>query len=130
MKKTFFDVLDGWTLMVDRGTVEITLNEISRAFNEKRVVFQLLEDLWDLLEQYDEPTEFMTDERLSYLIEKLLRKDENEKIARFVELELSGPPYYETKVLNVDETISEFPTCFKEYTGMTWDDFKSSFFDK
>jgi hypothetical protein len=130
MKKTFFEILDGWTLILERGTVEITLNEISQAFYKKGVVFQLMEDLWDLLEQYDDPTEFMTDERLSYMIEKLLRNEENEKIAKFVELELDGPPYYETKVLNVDETISKFPSWFKKYDGMTWDDFTSSLFDK
>jgi hypothetical protein len=79
MKKTFFDILDGWTLIFDRGAVEIILNEISQSFYKKKVVFQLLEDLWNLLEQYDDPTEFMTDERLSFLIEKLLRKEENEK---------------------------------------------------
>lgn len=129
MKKTFFDILDGWTLIFDRGAVEIILNEISQSFYKKKVVFQLLEDLWNLLEQYDDPTEFMTDERLSFLIEKLLRKEENEKIAKFVELELGGPPYYETKVLNIHETISKFPSWFKEYDGMTWDDVKSSLFD-
>jgi len=129
MKKTFFDILDGWTLIVDRGSVEVVLNEISQAFYKKKVVFLLLEDIWDFLEQYDDPTEFMTDDRLSYLIEKLLRKEENEEIARFVELELGGPPYYEIEVLNADETIAKFPSRFKEYDGMTWDEAKSSLFD-
>jgi len=129
MRKTFFDILDGWTLILDIGTVEVTLNEMSQAFYKKKVVFQLLEDLWDLVEQYVDPTEFMTEERFSFLIEKLLRKEENEEMARFVELELGGPPYYEIKVLNVDETIAQFPSKFKEYNGMTWDDAKSSLFD-
>ncbi|MFW9767404.1 MAG: hypothetical protein ACFFF9_12110 [Candidatus Thorarchaeota archaeon] len=129
MKKTFFDILDGWTLIVDRGSVEITLNDMSQAFYKKKVVFLFLEEIWDLLEKYDDPSEFMTDERLSFLIEKLLRKEENEEVAKFVELELGGPPTYETKVLNVDETIAEYPSWFKEYDGKTWDDFKSSLFD-
>ncbi len=129
MKKSFFDVLDEWTLIIDRGTVEITLNQISEAFYKKKVVFRLLEDLWDLLEKYDDSTEFMTDERLSILIERLLQKEEIEVIAKFVELELDGPPYYEIRVFNADDTIAKFPSWFSEYDGMTWDDFKSSLFD-
>jgi hypothetical protein len=129
MKKTFFDVLDGWTLIIDRGIVEITLNEVSQAFYKKKVVFQLVEDLWDLLEEFDDPTEFMTEDRMSLLVEKLLRNEENERIAKFVELELTESPYYSIKVLNVEETISRFPSWFKEYGGMTWDEVTSSLFD-
>ncbi|MGY5864337.1 MAG: hypothetical protein RTV41_07015 [Candidatus Thorarchaeota archaeon] len=130
MTKTLFDILDSWTLIFDRGFAEITLNEVSSAFYEKKVVFRLIEDLWDIMERYDDPLEFMTEGRMMSLIEKLLRDEENERIAKFVELELSGPPHYSIKVLNVDETITQFPSWFKEYDGMTWDDFTSSLFDK
>jgi hypothetical protein len=31
--------------------------------------------------------------------------------------------------LNVEETIAKFPSWFRKYDGMTWDDTKSSLFD-
>ena len=86
MTKTLFDILDSWTLIFDRGFAEITLNEVSSAFYEKKVVFRLIEDLWDIMERYDDPLEFMTEGRMMSLIEKLLRDEENERIAKFVEL--------------------------------------------
>ena len=130
MKKSLFDILDSWTLVFDRGTVEITMNEISKFFYVKKVTFLLLEDIWDLLEMMDDPIEFMTDERMVNLMEKLLRDEEKQRVAKFVQLEISGPPEPKIEVLNVDETIAQFPEFFKEYDGMTWDDMMSWMFDK
>jgi len=130
MKKSLFDILDSWTLIFDRGAAEITLNEISDSFYKHKVTFLFLEDLWDLLEMMDDPLEFMTDERMSYLIEKILRDEEKEKIARFVQVEISGSPEYKIEVLNVEETIAQFPSWFKDYDGLTWDEAKSRLFDK
>ena len=78
----------------------------------------------------DDPLEFMTDERMAYLVEKILRDEKKQRVAKFVQLEISRPPEPKIEVLNVEETIARFPTWFKEYDGMTWDDAKSSFFDK
>ena len=129
MQKTLFDILDSWTLIFDRASMEITLNEISDSFYKRKVTFLLLEDLWDLLEMMDDPLEFMTDVRMSHLIEKQLRDEVKEKIAKFLQVEISGPPEYKIEVLNAEETIAKFPSWFKEYNGMTWDDAKSSLFD-
>ncbi|MHA2026847.1 MAG: hypothetical protein ACW98U_13190 [Candidatus Thorarchaeota archaeon] len=130
MTKTLFDILDSWTLIVDRGRVEITLNDISSSFYQKKVVFLLLEDIWDIIEQFDDPTEFMTEGRLMMLIEKILRDEQKEKVAKFVQVEESGPPYFKTTVLNVDETINQFPSWFRAYEGITWDEFSSSLLDE
>ena len=130
MNKTLFDIIDGWTLIFDRAEMEITLNEVSKPFYEHKVKFMLLEDLWDLLEMMDNPQEFMTNERMSYLIEKLLHDEEKQKIAKFVQLEISKPPEYKIEVLNVEEAVDQFPSWFQEYDGMTWDDAMSSLFDK
>jgi hypothetical protein len=109
--------------------MEITLNEVSKQFYERKVKFMLLEDLWDLLEMMDDPLEFMTDIRMSALIEKQLRDEVKEKVAKFVQIEFSGPSEVKFEVLNVDETITQFPEWFEDYDGMTWDDAKSSLFD-
>lgn len=130
MKKSLFDILDSWTLIFDRGTAEITLNEISGSFYKHKVTFLLLEDLWDLLEMMDDPLEFMTDERMSYLIEKILRDEEKERVAKFVQVEIPELPEYKIEVLNVEEAIAQFPSWFKEYDGMTWDEGMSRLFDK
>lgn len=125
MKKSLFDIIDRWTLVFDRAEMEITLNKVSNLFYERKVKFMLLEDMWDLLEMKDDPLEFMTDIRMSQLIEKLLRDEGWEKVAQFVQIELPS-----MKVLNIEETIAKFPSWFEEYDGMTWDDAKSSLFDK
>lgn len=128
--RSLFDILDSWTLIFDRGTFEITINEISTFFYKQKVTFLFLEDLWDLLELMDDPLEFMTDERMSFLIEKQLRDEVKERVAKFVQVEISGPPEHKIEVLNVEETIAKFPSWFKEYDGMTLSDTYSSFFDK
>lgn len=127
--RSFFDILDSWTLIFDRGTFEITLNEVSDQFYKRKVTFLLLEDLWDLLELMDDPLEFMTNERMSLLIENQLRNERKERVSKFVQVEISGPPEHKIEVLNVEETIAKFPSWFKKYDGMTWDDAKSSLFD-
>jgi len=124
MKKTLFDIIDGWTLIFDRAELEITLNRVSQSFYERKVKFMLLEDLWDLLEMMDDPLEFMTDIRMSNLIEKLLRDEVKATVARFVQLELPG-----LNVLNAEETIAQFPDFFEDYDGMTLSDAWLSFFD-
>ncbi|MGD9397879.1 MAG: hypothetical protein PVJ05_15690, partial [Candidatus Thorarchaeota archaeon] len=84
MKKSLFNIIDSWTLIFDRFSMEITLNEVSKQFYERKVKFMLLEDLWDLLEMMDDPLEFMTDIRMSALIEKQLRDEAKEKVAKFI----------------------------------------------
>ena len=127
--RSFFDILDSWTLIFDRGTFEITLNKVSDQFYKRKVTFLLLEDLWDLLELMDDPLEFMTNERMSLLIENQLRDERKERVSKFVQVEISGPPEHKIEVLNVEETIAKFPSWFRKYDGMTWDDTKSSLFD-
>ena len=88
--RSLFDILDSWTLIFDRGSYEITLNAISTFFYEQKVTFLLLEDLWDLLEMMDDPLEFMTDARMSLLIERQLRDEGKERISKFVQIEISS----------------------------------------
>ncbi|MFW9806438.1 MAG: hypothetical protein ACFFFK_06885 [Candidatus Thorarchaeota archaeon] len=128
MKKSLFDILDAWTLIFDRIEMEITLNDVSYPFNEKRLKFRLLEDLWDLFEMMDNPDEFMTDIRMSNLVVKFLRGEGREDVAKFVQIEVSGPPGLRMEVLNVEETITQFPDWFEPLEGMTFGDFKSSLF--
>ena len=127
--RSLFDILDSWTLLFDRGIFEITLNRVSDQFYKRKVTFLLLEDLWDLLELMDDPLEFMTNERMSLLIENQLRDERKERVSKFVQVEISGPPEHKIEVLNVEETIAKFPSWFRKYDGMTWDDAKSSLFD-
>lgn len=130
MKKSLFEIIDGWTLVLDRGIIEITLSEMSSSFYKKRVVFLLLEELWDILEQFNDPAEFMTDERAIELIEKILRDEEKERVTKFVEVEQSGPPYHDSAVVNVDETVAQFPSWFKKYDGMTGTKSSSNLIDE
>lgn len=128
MKKSLFDILDAWTLIFDRVEMEITLTDVSYPFNEKRLKFRLLEDLWDLFEMLDNPDEYMTDMRMSNLVVKFLRGEGRENVAKFVQIEVSGPPGLRMEVLNVEETIAQFPDWFEPLEGMTFDEFKSSLF--
>jgi hypothetical protein len=125
MMRTLFDIIDGWTLLFNRTELENTLVEVSNPFYDEGVTFLLLEDLWDLLEKMDDPKEFMTDIRMSNLIEKLLRDEDKAKVAEFVQIE-----YPSLTVLNAKETIEKFPDWFEPYEGLTWDEAKSSMFDK
>ena len=117
--RTLFDVIDSWTLIFDRIDFENTLHEISSVFYKYKVTFLFLEDLWDLLEIMDDPLEFMTNERMSHLIEKLLRNEHKQNLAKFVQLEISSPPDAKIEVLNANETITQFPEWFENYDGMT-----------
>lgn len=129
MIKSLFDIIDGWTLIFDRASMEITLNMVSKSFYKRKVKFTLLEDLWDLLEMMDDPLEFMTNIRMSNLIEKLLRDEDWADVAKFVQIDFVGLPEPKIEVLNVEDTISQFPDWFEDYDGMTLDDAYSSLFD-
>ena len=129
MIKSLFDIIDGWTLIFDRASMEITLNMVSKSFYKRKVKFTLLEDLWDLLEMMDDPLEFMTDIRMSNLIEKLLHNEDWADVAKFVQIDFVGLPEPKIEVLNVEDTISQFPDWFEDYDGMTLDDAYSSLFD-
>ena len=129
MIKSLFDIIDGWTLIFDRASMEITLNMVSKSFYERKVKFMMLEDLWDLLEMMDDPLEFMTNIRMSNLIEKLLRDEDWADVAKFVQIDFVGLPEPKIEVLNVEDTISQFPDWFEDYDGMTLDDAYSSLFD-
>jgi hypothetical protein len=125
MMRTLFDIIDGWTLLFNRTELENTLVEVSNPFYDEGVTFLLLEDLWDLLEKMDDPKEFMTDNRMEILIEKLLRDEDRARVAKFVQIE-----YPSLTVLNAKETIAKFLNWFEPYEDMTWDEAKSSLFDK
>ena len=130
MKTTFFDIIDGWTLRWDRGTVEITLNDVSDVFYRLGKIFFLTEDLWNLLEVADDPSEFMTDARAVTLVEDLLRKEMAATAARAVQLEVPDSPEQKIRVLNAENVIKSHPYWFEVYEGMTLSDAYSSLIDK
>ncbi|MFW9834487.1 MAG: hypothetical protein ACFFEK_10865 [Candidatus Thorarchaeota archaeon] len=125
MMRTLFDIINQWTLFYNETELENTLVEVSNPFNDEGVTFQLLEDLWDLLKKKDDSKESMTDIRMEILIDKLLGDEDRAKVAKFVQID-----YPSLTVLNAKETIAKFPDWFEPYEGMTWDEAKSSLFDK
>lgn len=115
MKTNLFDIIDRWTLEWDRALIEIAVNDVAKSFNERGLVFFMLEDLWDLLETVDDPTEYMTEERKIMMVEQLLRDKGFERAAKAVEIEVSEGLEYRILVLNADELISQNPSWFKKY---------------
>ena len=123
MSKTLYDIIDSWTMNWDRGFIEMTLDQVSSPFYERKLVFFLLEEIWDALEFIDDPLEFMTEERKIKQIENILSIERNEQAAKFVKIEVVESPQLEISVLNVEETIAEHPGWFDSLEGMTLDEF-------
>ncbi|MHA1963848.1 MAG: hypothetical protein ACXACG_06430 [Candidatus Thorarchaeota archaeon] len=113
--RTLFEILDSWTLIWDRPTIDLTLNELATPFYDRKVTFMLIDKLWDMLELIDDPLEFMTEERKRYQIEQVLREKRVEQVANFVQIEISGSSEPKISVLNADETIAQFPSWFEKY---------------
>ena len=126
MSKTLYDLIDSWTMNWDRGSVEIIMNQVSDPFNKRKLVFFLLEEIWDALELIDDPSEFMTEERKIKQIENILRSQRNERAAKFVQLEVVETPELKITVLNAEETIAKNPGWFSPWEGVTWDEVKKS----
>ncbi|MGY5872950.1 MAG: hypothetical protein RTV72_11935 [Candidatus Thorarchaeota archaeon] len=123
MSKTLYDIIDSWTMNWDRGVIEITLNQVSESFNKRKLVFFLIEQIWDALELIDDPLEFMTEARKIKQIEKILSSERNERAAKFVKIEVVESPRLMVTVLNAEETIAKNPGWFEPWEGMTWGDF-------
>ena len=112
MSKTLYDIIDSWTMNWDRSIIEITLDEVSDFFYRCKLVFFLLEEIWDILEFIDDPFEFMTEDRKKQQIENLLRSERNELAAKFVKLDVIASPEFQITVLNAEETIAQHPDWF------------------
>ncbi len=119
MIKTLFDIIDTWTLNWNRGAIETTLQQIAAPFNERKRVFFLLEEFWNVLEFIDDPLEFMTEERKIQQIEKLLSIERNERAAKAVEIEIIESPELKIVVLNAEDVITENPGWFETWDGIT-----------
>ncbi|TFF91334.1 hypothetical protein EU545_04455 [Candidatus Thorarchaeota archaeon] len=115
MRTTLFDLIDEWTLEWDRAMIDLTLDDVSKAFYQRGLVFLALEKLWDLLEIVDDPSEYVTDQRKIAMVEKLLREKGFEKAAMSVEVEVSEGSVYRITVVNADELISLNPSWFETY---------------
>ena len=122
MSKTLYDIIDSWTMKWDRGIIEITLNQVSESFNKRKLVFFLLEEIWDALELIDDPQEFMTEERKIKQIERILSSARNERAAKLVEVEVVESPRFGVTVLNAEEVIAKNPGWFEPWEGMTMSD--------
>ncbi|MHA1137659.1 MAG: hypothetical protein ACTSSE_14345 [Candidatus Thorarchaeota archaeon] len=123
MSKTLYDIIDSWTMIWDRASIEITLSQVSKHFYKHKRVFFLLEEIWDALEFIDDPLEFMTEERKIKQIENLLSSQRNERAAKFVKVEVVESPRLEITVLNAEETIAQNPGWFEPWEGISLSDF-------
>lgn len=123
MSKTLYDIIDAWTMNWDRGSIEITLEQVAAPFYEHKLVFFLLEEIWDALEFIDDPLEFMTEERKIKQIENILSNERNERAAKFVKIEVVESPSLRITVLNAEETIQQNPGWFTPWEGMTLSEF-------
>lgn len=129
MTKTLYDIIDSWTMNWNRGDIETTLKQVSAPFYKRKLVFYLLEEIWDTLEFIDDPLEFMTDERKIQQIEKILSDEQNERAAKFVKLEIVESPKLKITVLNSEEAIKQHPSWFEEWDGITWDEVVDTIMD-
>lgn len=119
MKKTLFDIIDSWTLNWNRGEIETTLQQVAATFYERKLVFFLLEEFWNVLEFIDDPREFLTEERKIQQIEKLLSIARNERAAKAVELEIVESPNLKIVVLNAEDVITNNPSWFEDWEGIS-----------
>jgi hypothetical protein len=115
MSKTLYDIMDSWTMTWDRESIELTLKYVSAPFYKHKLIFFLLEELWDLLECIDDPLEFMTDERKIKQLENLLSHEEIELAAKSVQIQVVESPEFKIIVQNVDDLISQYPLWFEPY---------------
>ena len=129
MTKTLYDIIDSWTMNWNRGFIETTLNQVSAPFNERKLVFFLLEEIWNALEYVDDPLEFMTEERKIQEIERILSNGRNERATKFVKLEVVESPELKITVLNAEDVIRQNPGWFEAWEGITWDEVIASFTD-
>ena len=120
MPKTLYDIIDSWTMNWDRSSIEITLEQVSAPFYKRKLVFFLLEEIWNALEFIDDPLEFMTEERKIKEIENILSSARNERAAKFVRVEIVESPKLKIAVLNAEKTITKNPGWFKPWEGVTW----------
>ena len=121
MTTTLYDIIDKLTLKWDRGLIESILKQVSTPFYEHKLVFFLLEEIWDMLEFIDDPMEFMTEDRKIEQIEKLLGVSRIERAAKSVELEIVETPELKIKILNAEEVITKHPGWFTKRDEVTWD---------
>ena len=122
MSKTLYDIIDSWTMKWDRASIEITLNQVSDPFYKRKLVFFLLEEIWDALEFIDDPLEFMTEERKIKEIENILSSARNERAAKFVKIDIDESPELKITVLNAEEIIAQNPGWFEPWEGVTWNE--------
>jgi hypothetical protein len=115
MTTTLYDIIDSWTMNWDRAIVELTLTQVSAPFYEHKLVFFLLEEIWDALELIDDPLEFMTDQRAIKLIENILSSERIERAAKSMKIEISESPRLKITVLNAEETIANNPGWFSPW---------------
>ena len=124
---TLYDLIDRWTIEPwNQGLVDQTLNQVAAPFHKEKLIFFLLEEIWDLIELMEDPLEFMTDARKVTHLETLLSDELVERAAKAVEVEVVESPELRITVLNAHEIIEEYPEWFEESEAMTWDDVEAT----
>jgi hypothetical protein len=122
MPKTLYDIIDSWTMNWDRSSIEITLEQVSAPFYKRKLVFFLLEEIWNALEFIDDPLEFMTEERKIKEIENILSSARNERAAKLVKLDIVESPELKITIRNAEEIIAKNPGWFEPWEGVTWNE--------
>ncbi len=112
MTTTLYDIIDTWTMKWDRVLIDSVLQQVAAPFYKRKLVFFLLEEIWDALEYIDDPLEFMTEARKIQQIENLLGYGKIERAAKFVKLEIVESPELKITVLNAEEAIAKHPSWF------------------
>lgn len=129
-RHSLYYILEGWSYLLDRGEVEITLNQIADCFHKHKLNFLLINQFYDSLKWFETSPDALTDNEVMYRIGNMLGNEEFSAVTKFMQIENSGPPYYTISVANIDEVIAQFPSWFEEFTGMTLDDFAKKLFGK
>jgi hypothetical protein len=115
-----FDIIDQWTLIPwDKNKVEMTVTQISHTFYNMDKILLLLEEIWDILELVDSPTEYMTEERIKRRFELLLSDESVERCAKAIHIEMSFDSEPIIEVLNAKEIIEDHPEWFDDYVHPT-----------
>lgn len=129
MKMTLYDLMDGWTLVWDDTEVEMRLLQLGDEFSKHKVIFHVLEKLFDVYEATQDPLEFMTDERKMMLVVGLLRDNAIERAAKAVELDVPRSLDESLQVLNADTLMRDFPSLFEDSERPSRDEMFRSLFD-
>jgi hypothetical protein len=120
---TLYDLIDKWTIEPwNQGFIDQVLYQVAAPFYDRRLIFFLLEEIWDLIEIIEDPLEFMTDAVKIKHMETLLDDDLIVRAAKAIKVNVDESSEFTITVLNADEVIEEHPDWFEKDESMTLDE--------